>query len=152
MSGTGLAFPKPTRRLPSERKRVAKASKRPSALDKAMADWLCAALVKQRAGNRCEAKGYADIACSRTLDWAHGWPRRYYTVRWAHANTWCICRAHHQLFTIHWPRWIIWRRDHLGIEPFQHVNALVNGGRRQRVDMAHVLAELRAGRTQVDRS
>lgn len=147
---TSLAFPKPHKTLPAEKRRLRQVSKRPSARDKAMADRLCAALVKQRAGNKCEAKGYADHTCSRDLDWAHGIPRRFYSVRWAHANTAALCRVVHRLFTLDPIAFERWR---IGFFGGPVCDAMAERARGVvRVYMAHVLADLRAGRTQAERS
>lgn len=54
---TGLAHPKPTRRLPAERKRIAAVSSRDSATQHARAWRLCSGLTAARAHLRCEISG-----------------------------------------------------------------------------------------------
>lgn len=163
---SGLLLPKPTRTLPAERHRIATVSKRPSARDRAIADRLCAAIVKTRALNRCEASGlvveYPYYAagemvvitiqrCSRGLDWAHGWGRGIFTLRWAHANSFALCRNHHIAFEAHKAQWREVRRAILGAELYDRMEVLAKQPGRFKVDMAWVLAELRAGRTQAER-
>lgn len=141
---TGLLLPKPGPKLPAERRRIASVSKRPSAQDRALADRLCSALVKAKAMNKCEASGYAGLACSKTLDWAHGIPRRYLSVRWAHTNSACLCRVHHDLFTVEPAMFERWRILKFG------GGVLDDLAERARavgyMDVAAVVAGLKAGR------
>lgn len=144
---TGLLLPKPTRRLPSERRRVAKVSKRPSAKDRATADRLCSALVKQRAGNRCE-----DCGARGEMDWAHGMPRRFIAVRWAHANTFSLCRRCHRHYTANPGHWDGFLERKLGLPLYIRVRVVASVHLwLSRVDVVSVIANLRKGITQMER-
>lgn len=142
---TVYACPKPTKRLPAERKRVSKVSKRPSAKDRATADRLCAALVKQRAGNKCEHCGRRG-----TLDWAHGIGRKVLAVRWAHANGFALERTCHAYFTANPPMWNAWLVEKLGLGRFRELMRQAVAP-PLRVDMSQVISDLRQGRTQLER-
>lgn len=138
-----LAFPKPTRTLPAERQRVRALSRRDSAKDRATADRLCGELVKRLAGNKCEAAGLFGLACSRTLDWSHGIVRKALPTRWAHSNTFCICRVHHDEFGKSKERWDGWRAMVLGVPLFVRVGEQARAV--EPVDVPAVIEGLRLG-------
>jgi len=138
-----MAIPKPTRTLPAERKRLRAQSQRETARDKATADRLCSALVRRLAGNRCEAAGFDGVRCSPQLDWAHGLSRRHATVRWAHSNTFSLCRAHHDAFGRSPSVFDGWRAMKLGVPLFCRV---VDQAREiGHVDIPAIVAALKAG-------
>jgi len=114
---SALGFPKPYRKLPEERRRIKAQSSRERSQLEAQADRLCAALVKRLARGRCEATGFeGTVRCSKELDWAHGIGRTKDGTRWAHANTYCLCRAHHDYFGQHAAVFERWRIERFGGE------------------------------------
>ena len=143
MRDDDLAFPKPAKTLPAERRRVKAQSASERSRLEAVADRLCGELVKRLAGHRCEAKGVAGISCSRTLDWVHGIGRTKDGTRWAHANTYCLCRAHHDYFGHHSSAFERWRVEHFGAELLDRMAKQARP--TWRGDIQSVIESLRAG-------
>lgn len=76
---------------------------------KARCDRMASAIVKARAGGRCENCGK-----EAPLDWAHGWPRRHHSLRWETRAAFGLCRPCHQHFTTHPVAWTLWLTARLG--------------------------------------
>lgn len=88
---------------------------------KARADRMAAAIVKARAGGRCEACGVV-----APLDWAHGWARRHHSLRWNTDAAFGLCRPCHQHYTTHPIAWTEWLYHRLGRDRAEEFERLAN--------------------------
>lgn len=150
------AHPKPEKRERSKPKRIGPKSGNESTALEDTADGLLYRLLLRRANHRCEAVGLGVgpdgelIRCGGRLDPAHGWSRRHHGVRWAAANVWLLCRNHHDFYTARSVAWRAFRILKLGMSLYERVKELANA--TWRGDVREVIAELRAGRTQLERA
>lgn len=68
--------------------------------------------------------------CSATtlLQCAHGFSRRYRTVRWDFRNAWCLCSKHHKYYTYYPLQWDDWLRAQWGEVLYAEMRALALSG------------------------
>lgn len=85
-----------------------KATKRTSI--KARCDRMAAAIVKLRAGGKCEGCGIE----GQPLDWAHGWARRHHSLRWETRAAFALCRPCHANYTTRPLQWAAYLEVKLG--------------------------------------
>jgi len=86
---------------------------------KARCDRKASAIVKGRAGGKCENCGK-----EARLDWAHGWARRHHSLRWNTDAAFGLCRPCHQHFTTHplaWSAWLIKRLGEATATRYEHI-------------------------------
>ncbi len=111
--GLPQGFPKPEKRAPRPRKRIARAKrpakvrKTPKAKLRKIADKLWSHIV--RAAGKCRICGSTE-----RLQGAHGFSRRYLGTRWDLRNGWCLCAGCHVFFTHRSLEWDGWMREELG--------------------------------------
>ncbi len=92
-----------------------------------------------RAPGRCVIDG-----CSKTtgLQAAHGFSRRYRSVRYDERNCFCMCQGHHVYYTHRPLEWDEWLRARLGPDLYEELReTALRGGR---TDFKVLLPSLRA--------
>lgn len=108
-----MAPPKPEKRAPRPRKRIARTSrpakvrKTPRSKLRRMADKLWSLIV--RAAGKCRLCGKAE-----GLQAAHGFSRRYLGTRWDLRNGWCLCAGCHKTMGYRAIEWDAFMREELG--------------------------------------
>lgn len=83
------------------------------------------------------------VHCGATsgLQCAHGFSRRYRSVRWDSRNAFCLCQRCHMFFTHRPLEWDEWLRNRWG-EPLYYELRTIALSTATRVDLDHVRAEL----------
>ena len=102
---------------------------------------MAAAIVKLRAGGRCE-----NCKRERPLDWAHGWPRRHHSLRWNTEAAFGLCRPCHVWYTAHPLAWSDWLVKRLGRETAETYELLANSqwDRNYGEVLAYLTAQLKS--------
>jgi hypothetical protein len=139
-------IPKPEKRPPKPRKRIARTGKPKTRATKHRS------LVKacdKLWGELVRAKGVCVIQwfdcshqCGGPLQAMHGLSRRYHGTRWDIANGFCGCRSGHMRYTkepMAWTRWLI---ERWGLVGYDAMWAKAQAGKPK--DMNAVLAALQA--------
>ena len=123
--------PKPMK-VPRERKRLPRTKDSERGRLVRACDATCAALVKSLARFRCErcwTKG--------PTDWAHGEGRaQAWTLRWAHSNTFSLCRECHQWASRESGAFDVWRDSLLAYDA--RLNLVRQKVEPHRVDVARM--------------
>lgn len=104
-----MELPKPVKREKKPKKRPRRQKKTSFAKLKRIADALAGALCRSRGScesGRPEHKG--------SLQWAHGFSRRYLSTRWDKRNGFCLCAGCHLYFTLRPHEWEAWMQERLG--------------------------------------
>lgn len=128
-----LLLPKPEKRGPKPRRRIARhrrpqrERKTPIAKLKRIADGLWRAAILKRDGYRCRFCHKTQEELAReglSLQGAHGFRRRTYgRVRWDLINGFALCSRDHTYFTYRETEWTIWMQSQLGTETLERLLA-----------------------------
>lgn len=113
-------LPKPEKRGPKPRRRIARSAFRPKVNPlEVRADDLFRWLIYARDGYRCFVcrgqRGDPVLQC------AHGFSRRYHSTRWDERNAWCLCRACHKYYTHRDLEWKDWMQVQMGVASYELV-------------------------------
>lgn len=102
------------------------------------------------ARKRAHAKGACEN-CGRTppavgLQWAHGWRREYYSVRWLNDNGRCLCAGCHWMYTNNGNLWEAWLQVRLGMERYLEVQKRAfTVAHYSEADLREILEVMKAG-------
>lgn len=149
------AHPKPAKTPRAQAQQIQAKGQSESSRLEDVADRLFYRELLKRHNATCEASGEgadpdgSPVRCRGRLDPAHGFSRRHHSTRWAHAGVHLLCRAHHDWFQARPSEWYRWRVSKLGVWLFEAVQRLANT--TWRGSLADVVADLRVGRTQLER-
>lgn len=83
----------------------------------------------------------ANCGSTQSLQCAHGFSRRYRTVRCDLRNAWCLCKGCHLYFTMRPIEWDDWMHDRLGDLAYNDLRERAIYG--PKVDYEPLLAQLR---------
>lgn len=98
-----------------------------------------------RSAGSCHAcGGMADLQC------AHGFSRRYRSVRWDTRNAFCLCRGHHFAYTVRPLEWDQYLRDAWGEPLYDELRHLALTGPNP--DLAATFSRLRAELDEIERN
>lgn len=86
------------------------------AISRSKLDIVFSLLVRERAGNRCEASGESGETCQ--LECCHVEGRRSRSTRWHPDNAFCLSHAMHLYYTENPISWAEWVRRQLGEERY----------------------------------
>lgn len=128
------AIPKPAKRGPKPRKRIARKRKGKRASIARECDRLWSLIVRGR--GHCENCGTQEH-----IQAAHGISRRYRATRWLPINGFALCRSDHVFYTHRPLEWTAWLRAAWGEPVFERLTELALIAAKQ--DMPAILARLR---------